>query len=79
MTTITPFLWFDDNLEEALTFYATVFDDMMVMDLSRIGPAGTDPLFSARFRIHGQDLLAINGGAPADPGQRWRDRERVRH
>jgi predicted 3-demethylubiquinone-9 3-methyltransferase (glyoxalase superfamily) len=62
MPTITPFLWFDDNLEAALAFYATVFDDMMVMDLSRTGPAPTDPLFSARFRVHGQDILAINGG-----------------
>ena len=62
MPTITPFLWFDDNLEEALAFYATVFDDMTVMDLSRTGPATTDQLFSARFRIHGQDLMAINGG-----------------
>ena len=62
MPTITPFLWFDNDLEEALAFYAKVFDDMMVMDLSRTGPAATDPLFSARFRIHGQDLLAINGG-----------------
>ncbi len=62
MPTITPFLWFDNNLEEALTFYASVFDDMMVMDLSRTGPAPTDPLFSARFRIHGLDVLAINGG-----------------
>ena len=69
MTTITPFLWFDDNLEEALTFYATVFDDMMVMDLSRTGPAGTDPLFSARFRIHGQDLLGSTAG-PSSPSPR---------
>ena len=45
MPTITPFLWFDNNLEEALTFYASIFDDMMVMDLSRTGPAATDPLF----------------------------------
>jgi len=62
MTTITPFLWFDDDLEEALAFYATVFGDMAVTDLARTGPLDSDPLFSARFRIHGQDLLAINGG-----------------
>lgn len=62
MTTITPFLWFDDNLEQALAFYATVFDDMTVTDLSRMGPNETDPLFSARFRIHGQEFIAINGG-----------------
>ncbi len=62
MPTITPFLWFDDDLEDALAFYATVFDDMTVLDQSRMGPGATDPLFSARFRIHGQDLLAINGG-----------------
>ena len=62
MTTITPFLWFNDDLEQALAFYATVFDDMTVTERSRTGPADTDPLFSARFRIQGQDLLAINGG-----------------
>jgi predicted 3-demethylubiquinone-9 3-methyltransferase (glyoxalase superfamily) len=62
MPEITPFLWFDDNLEDALAFYATVFEDMTVTEQSRSGPADTDPLFSARFRIHGQDLLAINGG-----------------
>ncbi len=62
MTTITPFLWFDDNLEEALAFYATVFDDVTVAGRSRTGPSETDPLFSARFRIHGQDFIAFNGG-----------------
>ncbi len=62
MTRITPFLWFDDNLEEALDFYATVFDEMTVTERSRTGPADTDPLCSARLRIHGQDLIAFNGG-----------------
>jgi len=59
---LTPFLWFDDDLEEALAFYATVFPDTVVLDASRAGDAPTDPLFMARFRIHGQEPVAINGG-----------------
>ena len=62
MTTITPFLWFDDNLEEALAFYTSVFEDAKVVDVSRTGPTPTDPVFSATFQIHGQEFHAINGG-----------------
>jgi predicted 3-demethylubiquinone-9 3-methyltransferase (glyoxalase superfamily) len=62
VSTITPFLWFDDNLEQALSFYATVFDDMEVLGLSRTGPSPNDPLFSARFRVQGLELIGFNGG-----------------
>jgi predicted 3-demethylubiquinone-9 3-methyltransferase (glyoxalase superfamily) len=62
MQKLTPFLWFDDGLEEALAFYASIFPDLVVLDLSRAGGSPTDPVFSARFRILGQDLFAINGG-----------------
>jgi len=59
---LTPFLWFDDDLEDALAFYASVFPEAEVLDLSRAGDGPTDPVFMARFRILGQELLAINGG-----------------
>jgi predicted 3-demethylubiquinone-9 3-methyltransferase (glyoxalase superfamily) len=62
MPKLTPFLWFDDDLAEALRFYASVFPDFEVLDLSRAGDAPTDPVFMARFRIVDQELLAINGG-----------------
>ena len=62
MQKITPFLWFDDDLEEALTLYRSVFPDTEVLDESRAGNSPDAPLFMARFRILGQELIAINGG-----------------
>ena len=62
MQKLTPFLWFDDDLEEALAFYASVFPDTEVVAASRAGDGPAAPLFMARFRLLGQELLAINGG-----------------
>ncbi len=46
MPKITPFLWFNDNLEEALAFYSSVFKNLKVLSVSRYSagaprPAGT--------------------------------------
>ena len=65
MQKIRPFLWFDDNAEEAVNFYVSVFDDAEITDVSRYpegspGPAGT--VMSMVFRIEGQEFLALNGG-----------------
>jgi predicted 3-demethylubiquinone-9 3-methyltransferase (glyoxalase superfamily) len=61
MRKVTPFLWFDHDLEDALGFYGRVLPDVRVLDESRAG--GPDaPLFSARFSIGGQEFMAINGG-----------------
>lgn len=46
MTTITPFLWFDDGLEQAIERYRTVFDDVEVHHEQRL-PDG-DGTFGAR-------------------------------
>jgi predicted 3-demethylubiquinone-9 3-methyltransferase (glyoxalase superfamily) len=62
MKKLTPFLWFDDDLEEAMAFYTSVFEDSEIVDVSRAGDAPSDPVFSATFRIAGQEFLAINGG-----------------
>jgi predicted 3-demethylubiquinone-9 3-methyltransferase (glyoxalase superfamily) len=58
-TTVTPFLWFDDNAEQALTRYVEVFEDAEVLSESRM-PDGT--LFLASIRLQGQDLILMNGG-----------------
>jgi len=58
---VTPFLWFDDDLEDALRWYAGVLPDVRVLEGSRMGGPGA-PLFSARFSIAGQEFMAINGG-----------------
>jgi predicted 3-demethylubiquinone-9 3-methyltransferase (glyoxalase superfamily) len=59
MKTITPFLWFDDNLEEAMEFYATVFPDVVVGYINR-GPDGK--IFTAEFSVAGYQFKALNGG-----------------
>ena len=66
MTTVTPFLWYDDDLEGALALYASVLPDVVVEEASRSGPDPASPLFSASFSIAGQRFVAINGG-PAHP------------
>lgn len=62
MAKLTPFLWFDDDLEQAMAFYASVFEGTAIVEVNRIGDAPTDPVLSATFRISGQEFRAINGG-----------------
>ena len=62
---ITPFLWFDDNAEEAMNFYVSVFTNAEVLSVSRYGEAGSGPAGSvmvATFRLDGQEFMALNGG-----------------
>lgn len=57
---IIPFLWFDDDAEEAIRFYSSIFPDSKVLGEARKGPKGA--LISARFRLAGQEFMALNGG-----------------
>lgn len=62
---ITPFLWFDNTLEEAVNFYTSVFKNSKVVNMSRYGegaplPAGT--VMAATFELEGQEFQALNGG-----------------
>ena len=59
MTTITPFLWFDDDAEDAIRFYTGLFPDARVIDENR-GPDGA--LFYATFEVAGQRIMAMNAG-----------------
>lgn len=58
-TSITPFLWFDDNAEAAIARYVEVFEDAEVRDETRL-PDGS--LFLASVRLQGQGLILMNGG-----------------
>ncbi len=65
MQKITPFLWFDDNAEEAMNFYTSVFKDSKVLGITRFGEGGPRPagmVMTASFEIHGQEFTALNGG-----------------
>lgn len=62
---IVPFLWFDDDLEEAAEFYADVFPGSRLVDVTRYGEAGPGPpgkVMSGTFEIAGHRFGAVNGG-----------------
>ena len=65
MQTITPFLWFDGDAEEAMNFYVSIFRDSKVESVSRWGEGGPGPkgsVMTATFRLAGQKFMALNGG-----------------
>jgi len=65
MKKITPFLWFNNQAEEAMNFYISIFKDSKVLSVTRYGDAGPGPKGSvmvANFEIEGQQFTALNGG-----------------
>jgi predicted 3-demethylubiquinone-9 3-methyltransferase (glyoxalase superfamily) len=62
---ITPFLWFDNNAEEAMNHYVSIFKDSRIVDIRRYGDAGPGPkgsVMTGTFEIEGQQFMALNGG-----------------
>lgn len=53
MPNVTPFLWFNADLQEVTAFYARIFPDLRVEFLSPM---------NARFAIGNQEFMALNGG-----------------
>ncbi len=67
MQKITPCLWFNGDAEEAAAFYASVFRDSQVVRVTRYPKGAPSPegtAMTVRFEIHGQEFVALNGGAP---------------
>ena len=74
MKGITPFLWFDEQAEEAAKHYVSIFssigsDDSQITDVARYGEAGAQAagrpvgsVMTVAFRLNGQDFVALNGG-----------------
>lgn len=65
MQKITPFLWFDDQAEEAMNFYTSIFKNSKIGSVHRYGEAGPGPkgtVMSATFELEGQKFMALNGG-----------------
>lgn len=65
MPKITPFLWFDNNLEEAMNFYASVFKNSTIGEVSRYGegaPLPAGDIMTATFELEGQKFMGLNGG-----------------
>jgi predicted 3-demethylubiquinone-9 3-methyltransferase (glyoxalase superfamily) len=62
---ITPFLWLDNNAEEAMNFYTSVFRDSKVLGVTHYGDAGPGPkgsVMTVTFTLNGQDITLLNGG-----------------
>jgi len=62
---ITTFLWFDNNAEEAMNFYVSIFKDSKILQVARYGDAGPGPkgtVMTGTFQLEGQQFMALNGG-----------------
>ena len=65
MQKITTFLTFNDQAEEAVNFYVSIFRNSKITSVSRYGEGGPGPAGSAMsvtFLLEGQEFIALNGG-----------------
>ena len=65
MPSITPSLWFDNNLEEAAQFYTSIFPNSSIESLHRYteaGPGTPGDVVYGTFVLDGQRFMGINGG-----------------
>jgi predicted 3-demethylubiquinone-9 3-methyltransferase (glyoxalase superfamily) len=62
---IRPFLWFDDQAEEATKYYVSIFRNSEMLSINRYGeagPGGEGTVMTTTFRLDGQEFMALNGG-----------------
>jgi predicted 3-demethylubiquinone-9 3-methyltransferase (glyoxalase superfamily) len=65
MPTVTPFLWFDSNAEEAVSFYTSTFKNSRVTNVVRNAqgwPGTPGSVLTITFEIEGREFMALNGG-----------------
>ena len=69
MQKITPFLWFDDQAEEAVKFYTSIFKNSKIGKIARYDEAGEKAsgrpkgsVMTVEFQLEGQEFVALNGG-----------------
>ena len=68
MQSITPFLWFDDQGEQAANFYVSVFKNSKIKE--KMYYTGEEPVgkkgsvMTVGFELNGQEFVALNGGPP---------------
>ena len=63
---IVPFLWFNDNAEEAVNFYISIFKNSKVLNITRygeLGPGQRGSVMTAIFQLEGESFYALNGGS----------------
>jgi len=65
MPRISPFLWFDDQAEEAAKYYCSVFKNSKITNVTHYGEAGpgeAGSVMTVAFELDGQEFTALNGG-----------------
>ncbi len=69
MQKITPFLWFDDQAEDAAKFYTSIFKNSKIGKIARYDKAGekaagrpAGSVMTIEFQLEGQEFVALNGG-----------------
>jgi predicted 3-demethylubiquinone-9 3-methyltransferase (glyoxalase superfamily) len=65
MSTVTPFLWFDGQAEEAARLYVSLFPKSRIVNIVPYGDAGPGPKGTAMtvvFELDGRPFIALNGG-----------------
>jgi predicted 3-demethylubiquinone-9 3-methyltransferase (glyoxalase superfamily) len=69
MQRITPFLWFDNQAEEAVKFYTSIFKNSRIGKITRYDEAGekasgrrAGSVMTVEFQLEGQEFVALNGG-----------------
>ena len=63
MQKITPFLWFDNQAEEAMNFYTSIFKDSKIISINKIkdtGPKLNETVTTATFQIEGQQFYVLH-------------------
>ena len=69
MQKISPFIWFDDNAEEAMNFYLSIFKDSKLISIAHNPPGAPGregELLVASIHLEGQEINLMNGG-PGHP------------
>ena len=69
MKKITPCLWFDNEAEEAVNFYVSIFKNSKIGSVTHYGEAGAEAsgrpkgtVMTITFQLEGQEFMALNGG-----------------
>jgi predicted 3-demethylubiquinone-9 3-methyltransferase (glyoxalase superfamily) len=69
MQKISPFLWFNNEAEEAANFYTSIFKNSKILNVARYSESGSKAahrpkgsVMTVAFQIEGQNFTAINGG-----------------
>ncbi len=69
MQKITPCLWFDNNAEEAVKFYTSIFENSKITGVTHYDQASSKAsgqpegsVLTITFQLGGQEFMALNGG-----------------